>query len=64
MKKVYLGLLIGLVTMAGFAQWSNPGDDVPAYHAKAPDKGVELPAILSGSQLTGSHFEFEWPVAI
>jgi hypothetical protein len=58
------GLLIGTLTMAGYAQWSNPADDIPAYNAQPPVKGTPLPAILSGSQLTGDNFRYPWQVKV
>jgi hypothetical protein len=30
-----LGLAVFAVTTISFAQWSNPADDVPAYHPSA-----------------------------
>ena len=38
------GLLIATLTVAGYAQWSNPADDIPAYNAQPPAKGTKLPA--------------------
>jgi len=58
MKRVLLSLLLGLATAGAFAQWSNPGDDVPAYNSQPPT--AKLPPILSGSQLTGSSFHYAW----
>jgi uncharacterized protein with PCYCGC motif len=58
------GLLIGTLTLAGYAQWSNPADDIPAYNSQPPAKGAPLPPILSGSQLTGDYFRFPWQVKI
>jgi hypothetical protein len=58
------GLLIGTLTVAGYAQWSNPADDVPAYNSQPPAKGTKLPPILSGSQLTGQYFQYPWQVKV
>jgi hypothetical protein len=60
MKKL-LGC-IGLValTLAASAQFSNPGDDIPAYHPAAPNHA--LPAIMSGQQLTGPYFVHAYQV--
>ena len=57
-------LAIGLFTLtaASYAQWSNPADDVPAYHASAPLKVSSLPPILAGTELTGSNFRYPWQV--
>ena len=51
-----------VLTVAGYAQWSNPADDVPAYHAQAPLRVSALPKILSGAQLTGPNFRNHWQV--
>jgi hypothetical protein len=59
-----LGFAIAAVTAASYAQWSNPADDIPAYHPSAPLKVSELPKILSGSQLTGEHFHYPWQVHV
>src|SRR5580658_3035 len=48
------------VTAASYAQWTNPADDVPAYHPKAPLKVSALPPILSGDKLTGENFRYPW----
>jgi hypothetical protein len=58
------GLLIATLTVAGYAQWSNPADDVPAYNAQPPAKGTKLPPVLSGSQLTGDYFHYPWQVKV
>jgi hypothetical protein len=58
------GLLIGTLTVGGYAQWSNPADDIPAYNSQPPAKGTKLPPILSGSQLTGDYFRYPWQVKV
>jgi hypothetical protein len=55
-------LTIFVLTMASYAQWSNPADDVPAYHPHAPLNVRALPKILSGAQLTGPNFRYRWQV--
>jgi len=55
-------LAVFALTAASYAQWSNPADDVPAYHASAPLNIHALPAILHGAQLTGSSFRYHWQV--
>ncbi|MGD0912749.1 MAG: PCYCGC motif-containing (lipo)protein [Terracidiphilus sp.] len=55
-----LGFAASLLTAASYAQWSNPAEDVPAYHPSAPLKVASLPPILSGSQLTGPQFQYPW----
>jgi Protein of unknown function with PCYCGC motif len=59
-----LGLLAGTLTVASYAQWSNPADDIPAYNSQPPVKGTALPPILSGSQLSGDYFKFPWQVKV
>ncbi len=57
----YLGTLaVFLVTVAAYAQFSNPAEDVPAYHATAPLKVASLPPILAGDKLTGENFRYAW----
>lgn len=58
MKRILISLALCLGTVAGYAQWSNPGADVPAYHAQAPT--AKLPPVLSGKQLTGPSFHYAW----
>ena len=57
-----LGVLV--LTAASYAQWSNPADDIPAYHPSAPLKVSALPPILSGAQLTGENFRYPWQVHV
>jgi hypothetical protein len=59
-RRGILALAVFAVTAASFAQWSNPADDVPAYHPSAPLKVSALPPILSGAKLTGEHFVYPW----
>ncbi len=53
-----------LFTAASYAQWSNPADDVPAYHPSAPLKVSALPPILSGAKLTGTNFQYPWQIHV
>lgn len=46
------------------AQWSDPQDDIPAYHPKPPANSQTLPPILSGAQLTGPFFREKWQVEV
>lgn len=55
-----LPLAAFVLTAASYAQWSNPSDDVPAYHPSAPLKISSLPPILSGAKLTGEYFRYPW----
>jgi len=52
-----LGVGIFTITAASYAQWSNPADDVPAYHPSAPLKVSTLPPMLAGAKLTGENFQ-------
>ncbi len=77
MKRALLSLALGLVVVAAYAipasfspagavhaQWSDPQDDVPAYHPLPPDKRQTLPPIMSGKQLTGQFFREKWQVEV
>jgi hypothetical protein len=57
-----IGLVLAAATAVSYAQWSNPADDVPAYHPSAPLKLSALPPILSGAKLTGENFRYAWQV--
>src|ERR1019366_829431 len=59
-----LSLVAFAITAASYAQWSNPADDVPAYHATAPLKVSALPSILSGDQLKGENFRYPWQIHV
>jgi len=59
-----LGLAVFALTAASYAQWSNPADDVAAYHPSAPLKVSALPPILSGAKLTGENFRYPWQVHV
>jgi hypothetical protein len=59
-RKWILGFAVFAFTAASYAQWSNPADDVPAYHPSAPLKVSALPHILSGAELTGENFQYPW----
>ncbi len=47
-RRWILGLVVATVTVVSYAQWSNPADDVPAYHPSAPLKFAPLPPIMAG----------------
>lgn len=51
---------VALLTMAASAQWSNPADEVPAYHAAPPAK--PMAPVMSGEQLTGPYFTHSYQV--
>lgn len=59
-----LALVVCAFTVASYAQWSNPADDVPAYHPSAPLRVSALPPILSGAKLTGENFRYPWQVHV
>lgn len=61
-KRSLLSLLLAMMTAAAFAQWSNPGDDIPAYNAQPPK--AKLPPILHGAQLQSSPFRYPWQVKV
>ena len=63
-RRWILGLAVATFTVAAYAQWANPADDVPAYHPSAPLKVSALPPILSGSKLTGENFQYPWQVHV
>lgn len=64
MKRILLTVAVGLISMAGYAQWSNPADAIPAYHPAPPAQAATLPPILSGKQLTGPNFRYAWQVKV
>ncbi|MDR3752069.1 MAG: CYCXC family (seleno)protein [Terracidiphilus sp.] len=63
-RRWVVGLGVLILTAASYAQWSNPADDVPAYHPSAPLKVSALPPILSGARLTGENFRYPWQVHV
>ena len=59
-RRWVLSLGVFALTVASYAQWSNPANDVPAYHPAAPLKVSELPPLLAGAKLTGANFQYPW----
>jgi hypothetical protein len=59
-----LALSVFALTAASYAQWSNPADEVPAYHPAAPLHVSALSPILAGSKLTGDNFRYPWQVHV
>jgi hypothetical protein len=57
-----MGLAVFALTAASYAQWTNPAEDVPAYHPSAPLKVSALPPIYS--KLRGENFRFPWQVHV
>jgi hypothetical protein len=60
MRRVLLTIAIGLLTLGASAQWSNPSDDIPAYHAAPPTPGNKLPPILTADQLKAQNLTVPW----
>src|SRR6266567_3016259 len=63
-RRWILAMVVAAATVVSYAQWSNPADDVPAYHPSAPLKFAPLPPIMSGNKLTGENFRFGWQVQV
>ena len=63
-SRFVLGLGVFALTAASYAQWSNPADDVPAYHPSAPLRVSALPPIMAGAKLTGDNFRYPWQVHV
>jgi Protein of unknown function with PCYCGC motif len=59
-----VGLAVFALTAASYAQWSNPADEIPAYHPSAPLKVSALPPLLTGPKLTGENFRYPWQVHV
>ncbi len=59
-----LGLGVFALTAMSYAQWSNPAEDVPAYHPSAPLRVSALPPIMAGAKLTGENFRYPWQVHV
>jgi Protein of unknown function with PCYCGC motif len=59
-RRSFLAAAAAIFTVASYAQWTNPADDVPAYHPSAPLKVSALPPILAGAKLTGENFRYPW----
>jgi hypothetical protein len=60
MKRLLPGLFICLLSVGGYAQWSNPSDDVPAYHAQPASSSETLPPILTPAELKKDNFNLPW----
>ena len=63
-RRWLLAVVVAAATAVTYAQWSNPADDVPAYHPAAPLKVSALPPILAGSKLSGENFQNAWQVHV
>jgi hypothetical protein len=62
--RLIFGVVLAGATAMSYAQWSNPADEMPAYHPSAPLKVSSLPPILSGAKLTGDNFRYPWQVHV
>jgi len=60
MKKILGCTALVVLTLAASAQFTNPGADIPAYHVAPSTK--PLPALMSGTQLTGLFFSHPYQV--
>jgi hypothetical protein len=60
MKRILFTCAIGLVALGASAQWANPSDDIPAYHAAAPASGTLLPAVMTPEQIKAQNFTLAW----
>lgn len=59
-RRFWLPCALVLLTLAASAQWTDPAQDIPAFHDAPPASNVKLPPILSGKQLTGPNFTYPW----
>ena len=59
-RQIAVAFTLAGATAISFAQWSNPADEIPAYHSSVPLKVTSLPPILSGAKLTGDNFRYPW----
>lgn len=51
-----------VLTVAAYAQWNNPANDIPAYNAAPPTR--PLPPVLRGTQLSGPYFAHPYQVRV
>ena len=63
-RRLVLGFAVFAITAVSYAQWSNPADDVPAYHPVGAAQGRRVPPMLSGAKLTGENFRYPWQVHV
>jgi hypothetical protein len=76
-KRVFMSFALALLIVAAYAvpastasvpavhaQWTDPQDDIPAYHPQAPARGETLPPLMSGAQLSGPFFREKWQVEV
>lgn len=60
MKRLFVLLAVAVMTIAGYAQWSSPAADIPAYNAAPPTRA--LPPVMQGTQLRGEYFSHRYQV--
>ena len=60
MRRILLTAAIALLALGASAQWSNPSDDIPAYHATAPEPGTKLPPVMTPEQIKAQNFTLDW----
>jgi hypothetical protein len=60
MKKILGYAALVTLTLVASAQFTNPGADIPAYHATPATKA--LPALMGVAQLTGPYFAHAYQV--
>ena len=63
-RRFILGFAVFAVTAGSYAQWSNPADDVPAYHPSAPLKVAHCRRSWPAAKLTGDNFRYPWQVHV
>jgi Protein of unknown function with PCYCGC motif len=63
-RRWFLAFAAFAITAVSYAQFSNPAEEIPAYHAAAPLHVSALPPILSGAKLTGENFRYPWQVHV
>ena len=63
-RRIVLTFAIGVIAVGASAQWSNPGDDIPAYHATPPSAGTTLPPLLTPEQIKAQNFTVAWQAKI
>jgi hypothetical protein len=62
MKKILGCAALVMLALAASAQFSNPAADIPAYHVMASTQ--PLPALMSGTQLSGPNFAHVYQVTV
>jgi hypothetical protein len=60
MKRALFTIAIALLAVGASAQWSNPSDDIPAYHAAPPAPATKLPPVMTAAQLKQQNFNLPW----